>query len=277
MTGAEEWIGRVGRSWAQQWPQTDRAFAPLTRRLLEVLAGIAPEEGSALDIGCGAGETSIALGSLRPNLAITGADISDELIAAARERSPAPNVAFVAGDAVAMAAAHAPVDLFLSRHGIMFFDDPLAAFTAFHDSAAPGARLVFTCFRDWSLNRFASDFRALLGEGPPPPGQLGPFAFANEDHVRGLLTRSGWTDIHAEPVDYNFRAGAGPDPVADAVAFLSQIGPAARALREASDADRPRLLEAATEICRARRRCDAVDFPAAAWLFTATASRKGGI
>lgn len=269
MTGAAEWIGRVGRAWAEQWPHTDRAFAPLTRRLVATLADIAPARGRAVDIGCGAGETSIALAQLRPGLTITGADLSDELIVAARERGTTPNLAFVAGDAVAAAAARAPVDLLVSRHGIMFFDNPVAAFTALHDASAPSARLVFTCFRDWSLNRFASDFAALLGDGPPPPGQPGPFAFADEADVRELLTEAGWTDIQAEPIDYRFRAGEGPDPVADAVAFLSQIGPAARALREAPEADRSHLLANLAAICRSRLSGGAVDFPAAAWLWTA--------
>lgn len=269
MTGAAEWIGRVGHAWAQQWPQTDRAFAPLTRRLVAVLAEIAPEQGRALDIGCGAGETAIALAKLRPNLSVTGADISDELIAAARERTNAPNLDFITGDAIAAAADRAPIDLFLSRHGVMFFDDPLTAFTALRAAAAPGARLVFTCFRDWSLNSFASDFGPILEEGPPPPNQPGPFAFADEARVRNILIEAGWTNIQAEPIDYPFRAGHGPDPVADAVAFLSHIGPAARALREASEADQPALLSALSEVCRARRTGDAVDFPAAAWLWTA--------
>lgn len=269
MTGAAEWIGRVGRAWAQQWPRTDRAFAPLTRRLVAKLAEVAPDTGRAIDIGCGAGEISIALAGLRLGVAVTGADLSDELIAAARLRWAAPNVEFVAGDAVAAATARAPVDLLASRHGVMFFDDPVAAFTSLRAAAAPGACLVFTCFRDWSLNRFASDFAALLGDGPPPPGQPGPFAFADEADVRELLTEAGWTDILAEPIDYRFRAGEGPDPVADAVAFLSQIGPAARALREAPEADRSHLLANLAAICRSRLSGGAVDFPAAAWLWTA--------
>ncbi len=269
MTGAAEWIGQVGRAWAQQWPHTDRAFAPLTRRLVAALAEIAPAQGQALDIGCGAGETSIALASLRSDLAITGADISGELIDAARERSSTPNLDFITGDAIDAATARAPIDLFLSRHGVMFFDDPVAAFTALYAAAAPGARLIFTCFRDWSLNRFASDFGPLLGQGPPPPGQPGPFAFADKGYVRTLLTEAGWADIHAEPIDLPFRAGEGPDPVSDAVTFLSHIGPAARALREAGEADRPAMLAALADICRARLSGDAVDFPAAAWLWTA--------
>ncbi len=275
MTGAAEWIGQVGQAWAHEWTRTDRAFAPLTQRLLAALDEIAPERGRCIDIGCGAGETAIALAALRPDLAIVGADISDDLIAAARQRSSAPNLAFIAGDAVATAAAQAPIDLFISRHGVMFFDDPAAAFTALRDAAARGARLLFTCFRDWSLNSFISDLAPLLGGGPPPADQPGPFAFADEGHVRAILATSGWTDVQAEPIDFAFRVGEGPDPVADGVAFLSHIGPAARALREWPQAERPALLAALADRCRARLNGDAVDFPAAAWLWSASAPAKG--
>ena len=54
MTDRSEWQGRVGRKWAEEWPRTDRSFAPLTERLLAVLADERPRQ--VLDIGCGAGE-----------------------------------------------------------------------------------------------------------------------------------------------------------------------------------------------------------------------------
>lgn len=275
MTDAAEWMGRVGRAWADEWPRTDRAFAPLTRHLLAAMAQSAHEHGHALDVGCGAGEIVIALGELRPALKVTGADLSESLIAAARARTDRPNVEFVAGDALAIAAEHAPIDLYVSRHGIMFFDDPVAAFVALRAAAAQDARMVFTCFRDWELNSFASDLAPILGAGAPPPDQPGPFAFAKEAKVRRILDAAGWAEIHATPIDFAFRAGQGPDPVEDAVAFLTRIGPAARALHDAKPTDRAQLLAALAERCRARLTGGSVDFPAAAWLWTARATSKG--
>ncbi len=65
MTGAGEWTGRVGGVWAKEWQRTDRSFGELTDRLLDPTA--LSSFSHALDIGCGAGEISIALATRHPN------------------------------------------------------------------------------------------------------------------------------------------------------------------------------------------------------------------
>src|SRR5688572_815515 len=98
MTDASEWRGRVGESWAAQWRRTDRSFCPLTEHLLARTREFSLD--SALDIGCGAGELSLAIARGRPHVQVTGIDISEPLIATARERGAhLPNVAFEVADA----------------------------------------------------------------------------------------------------------------------------------------------------------------------------------
>lgn len=276
MTSAQEWTGPVGDVWAQEWRRTDRSFSDLTAELVPAILAIAPDAGRAIDIGCGAGETAIALAAAKPNLAVTGIDISDGLLAIAQTRAEAlPNLHFEAGDAATSAASHAPIDLYISRHGVMFFDDPRAAFTALRAAASDRARLIFSCFRDWSENGFAHAIAALTGDGPPPPDAPGPFAFADKDKVATLLAQSGWQGIEAWPVDFSYVAGAtekpGDDPVADAVSFLRRIGPAARAIRAAPEEQRPALIAALTALCEQHRDGDTVRLSAAAWIWTASA------
>ena len=272
MTTAQEWTGPVGDVWAQEWRRTDRSFSGLTAELVPAILAQAPDSGQAIDIGCGAGETAIALASAKPDLAVTGIDISAELLAIAKARAGAlPNLEFEVGDAASNAATHAPVDLYQSRHGVMFFDDPRAAFTRLRAAASDTARLIFSCFRDWHDNGFAHVIAALTGEGPPPPDVPGPFAFADKDKVTRLLDQCGWTGIEARPVDFSYIAGQGDDPVADALSFLRRIGPAARAIRAAPEDQRPALIAALTKICETHRQGDAVLFPAAAWIWTARA------
>jgi len=275
MTEASDWTGRVGDVWAAEWRRTDRSFGDLARRLDAAILAAAPRAGGrALDIGCGAGATSLALAAARPDIAVTGVDLSAALLDVARERGAGrANLAFVEGDALAAAAALAPVDLFFSRHGVMFFADPAAGFAALRAAAAPGGRLVFSCFRALALNAWADEVVAAVSGSPPErrDGAPGPFAFADEDRVAELLGEVGWRDARVEPVDYRWRAGEGDDPVADALGFLARIGPAAPLLRALPAAEREAALGRIGTLCAAHRHGHAIDFPAAAWLWSARA------
>lgn len=271
MTSVGEWEGQVGDVWAEEWQRTDRSFSELSSRLFEEIARLAPATGTAIDIGCGAAETAIGLVGARPGLCVKGVDISAGLLDVARSRSAGlANIDFILGDAAVEAAGHKPVDLYISRHGVMFFDEPVAAFSAFHDAASKDGHIIFSCFRDWSLNGFAHDIAELV-EGSAPTDAPGPFAFASCDRVADILAASGWQDAEAIAVDFDYVAGEGDDPVQDAMSFMRRIGPAARAIRMADEDKRPAIIEGLRAICEKNRRGDKVIFPAAAWIWTARA------
>ena len=268
MTEAYDWAGRVGDTWADEWRRTDLSFANLSPQLDAAILAAAPETGQAVDIGCGAGGTAIALAAARPNLSILGIDLSRNLVETARGRASAfPNLRFEVGDASRLEGIKA--DLLFSRHGVMFFDDPIAAFARLRQAATADARLMFSCFRDVSLNPWVTEtVSAVTGASPRKPGMSpGPFAFADADHVHSILRASAWSG-DARAVDYSYRAGEGVAAVGDALSFFSRIGPTAAELRELDDtaqqAGRERLRAALT----ARLRNDAVDFPASAWIWS---------
>ena len=270
-----DWEGSVGDVWAAEWERTDRSFASLAPHLNA--AAIAAVEGLAapriLDIGCGAGGTSMALATALPDATITGVDISPGLIETARIRAASlSNLRFELGPVEALAGSHAPIDLFVSRHGVMFFPDPVPAFTAIRAAAAPAGRLVFSCFRSIALNPWAEEIvAAVLGAPPPQPSGYmpGPFAFADPDVVRALLTEAGWRDVEGTPIDYVYHAGAGADPVADALDLFGRIGPAATPLRTAAPEERPAMAARLAAVLERYHQGDVVDFPAAAWLWSA--------
>lgn len=278
MTNMTEWRGSVGDVWAREWRRTDRSFANLSRHLDAAIRAAAPESGRVLDIGCGAGATSLALAAALPALHVTGVDLSEGLIAVARERArDRPNLRFHVADAGdpngPLAATR--FDLLVSRHGVMFFADPVAGFTALRARAAADARIVFSCFRSLTENPWATDLVAALTNSPPPAPATyapGPFALADRDATATILGRAGWVGAEATAIDFTYVAGAGPDPVAEALAFFTRIGPAARALADAPHEDRPALLDRLSAILARHITDGAVTFSAAAWIWCAGAA-----
>lgn len=283
MTSAGDWTGRVGHVWAAEWQRTDRSFSDLARHLDAAIAQVAPDSGRAIDIGCGAGTTSLALAAIRPELAITGIDLSEELVAVARERladrrlqvpDALPNLHFRCGDAVALAQEAEPADLIISRHGLMFFSDPVRALAAIRAGARGGAKLVFSCFDDRARNRFATIADEATGTAPPPASghSPGPFAFSDMDRVASWLIAAGWHVDNAARVAFDYVAGEGDDPVADALSFLSRIGAAARPLAEATTGKREEMLARLAVALAEHRVGDRVILPASAWIWRASAA-----
>ncbi len=273
MTDGSEWQGQVGQTWSREWRRTDRSFAGLTDRLLRVAR--AAEFERALDIGCGAGELSLALARGHPQAVIRGIDISEELIEVARGRASQSNVKFATMDAGEWDDDSWKPDLIVSRHGVMFFDDPARAFSHLRMAAVPAARLVFSCFQRFDNNPWLKGIAGLLPDGtiekPGPGYRPGPFAFADRDFVSELLIEAGWKNVDFEPVDFAYVAGAGDDPVEDAVSYLLNIGPAAAAARSLDHDDRALFIAKLRSYLASRVDGSIVAFGAAAWIVTATA------
>jgi len=271
MTAREDWQGKTGEGWAGEWRRTDRSFGGLTERLLARTREFPFRH--ALDVGCGAGELSLALARGHPRSRVIGVDVSPSLIDTAVSRAESiSNVEFELAD-----AAHwHPADdftpqLLVSRHGVMFFADSPSAFANLASFAAEGAGLLFSCFRDRSENPFFTEIGALLPPAPEPadPYAPGPFAFAERDHVESVLADGGWSDIAFEPFDFAMIAGAGENPIDDAMGYFQRIGPAAAALRELDEANRSRMLGGLRDVVTEHCRDGVVALRAATWIVTA--------
>ena len=269
MTGASDWQGRVGASWAAEWQRTDRSFEALNARLVEHVAQRAPRNARILDIGCGAGGTSLALAERLPDAQIRGIDLSSDLIAVARQRGGA-SVTFEQSDASLWSSAEFVPDMMASRHGVMFFDDPVGAMRHLAGVIRPGGQLVFSCFRDRAENDWATAIAGLLPVPLPfDPIAPGPFAFADRERVTSILADAGWGDIEVEPHNFAYVAGAGDRPVDDAVDFFSQIGPAAPLIRAMEGDARADFLSRMREILGRHLHNRRVSFTASVWIWTA--------
>ncbi len=271
MTNAADWQGAVGNNWAIEWQRTDRSFSELNAILVEHAVAKTSGNPRILDIGCGAGATSFALSRRLPDASITGIDLSPSLIAAAKARNSDGHILFEHCDATHWAKEAWKPDLLVSRHGVMFFDDPVSAFSHFRKIAAEDAQLVFSCFRDRTENQWASEIAALLPINIPvgDPYSAGPFAFSDPDHVYNILSNAGWRGATPEAVDFSYVAGDGDDPIADATDFFSRIGPAAPIIRTLEKKQKALFFQELSELLCNRLANGKVSFNAAAWIWSA--------
>lgn len=276
MTGTYDWSARVGQTWADEWARTERALAGVGAILNAAIGDSAPASGRAVDIGCGVGSTALALVRSRPALDILGVDLSFPMIEVARARASGGRPEFMVGDAIEVIPALAPVDAMVSRHGVMFFTDPGAAFAALAAACRPGAPLVFSCFRARSDNDWAHAVDAVTGASPGATTGYapGPFGFADRDATAAVLAAAGWRDVTVRAHDVDYVVGTGPDPVADALSFYRRIGPAASILAAAAPDDRERIEGRLADLFAARIRDGAVTFTAAIAVWSARAGRE---
>ncbi|AKF09847.1 Methyltransferase [Sandaracinus amylolyticus] len=263
------WNDASGKTWAEMQDVLDRMLAPFEPLLVDAAF---PGEGKrVLDVGCGAGATTLAMAKrLGPRGHCLGVDISAPLIAAAEARAIAPAV-FLRADAQTHEFTPHDFDAVISRFGVMFFDDPVAAFTNIRRAARPHASLTFVAWRSPAENSFftlaaraAAPFVPLRAPDPDAPGQ---FAFADGARIRRILDASGWTSVDVRAVDV-------PTHIEehDLIAYVTKLGPVGLALRDADETTRTRTTEALRAAYAPSLRDGAARFSAASWLVTARAS-----
>jgi len=275
-TAAPQWATTSGDAWARRWQDTDAGLSGLAPHLLSAVVASAPVGPfRAFEVGCGAGTTTIAVAEACSNAEITACDISPSLVGLARQRTAEiPQIRVLEGDAEALAGSESPFDLIFSRHGVMFFPDPVRAFQTFRTASNLGASLAFSCFQDWDSNPWASELAcAAAGKVLPPPGrEPSGFAFADPNYVLQVFRSSGWAEAEPRAVAFRYVAAEGGDGVEHALAYLAEIGPASRVVQSLPEGDRSGALERMRSVIERYFDGATVAFPAAAWVWQAKAS-----
>jgi SAM-dependent methyltransferase len=267
------WNEASGRTWVEMQAMLDRMLAPFEARLTD--AAFPGPGRSVLDIGCGAGATTLAMARrVGPEGLCLGVDISGPLVEAAKARAAAEGVTsagFIEADAQTFAFDAGAFDAVISRFGVMFFDDPEAAFANIRRALRPGGRLTFTAWRSPAENPFmTAGARAVAPFVPampvPAPEAPGQFGFADGERVRRILTASGWSDIAVNLLDVPLEVAE-----TDLLTYATRMGPAGLALRNADEPTRARAAEALREAFAPFVRDGAAHFTAACWMVTAQA------
>ena len=221
-----------------------------------------------LDVGCGAGQTTRDVARIAVEGSVAGIDVSDELLQAARQRSADEglrNVAFERGDAQVHPFPAAHFDLCISRFGVMFFANPVAAFANIGRAMRPGARLVLMVWQNRERNPWSAAIQQALAQDNAPPASGGAFSLADRAATTRLLGDAGFDSMAfaevREPVFY----GSTVDAAFAAVAGLFDSGKALAGTDEAAKAARHRL----NDLLRNHLTAGGVLFDSCAWLVTA--------
>ena len=268
------WNGNAGQGWVAAQELLDELFAPFEALLVDAVAAVS--KGSVIDVGCGTGRTTTAVARrLGAGARCTGVDISEPMIAAARARAEREGTPahFIRADAQAHPFEPASVDTIMSRFGVMFFADPVAAFANLRRAATADAAMRLLAWRSAAENPFMTTAERaaapLLPDLPPRrPDAPGQFAFADDHRVHGILADGGWADIDIRAIDV-----ACTLPERDLVPYLTRLGPVGQALQDADEQTKARVLDAVRPAFDPYVRGAEVRFTAACWMIAARAGR----
>jgi len=257
------WNGHAGHAWVEAQQLLDQVFQPFE----DMLVAAAEGARSVLDVGCGTGSTTLAIAKRTRSL---GIDISEPMIATARARADS-RARFILGDAQTYRFEPASFDRIVSRFGVMFFEDSVTAFANMRRAATNDAKLRCLVWRSPAENPFMTTAeRAAAPLLPNLParrlGAPGQFAFADAGLVRGVLERSGWSEIAIEPIDV-----ACSLPETDLVVYLTLLGPVGLMLRDADEQTRARVISVVRPAFDRYVEGDEVRFTAACWMISARA------
>jgi SAM-dependent methyltransferase len=267
---SRRWNGVAGRAWVDAQAALDQTYKPLEDLVVDAVS----VRSRVLDVGCGTGGTTIAIARrLGAGGHSTGIDISAPMIAAARARAGGEGTPaeFICADAQLYPFEPASFDAIVSRFGVMFFQDPVAAFSNLRRGATDGAALTFIAWRSPGENPFMTtaeraaapllpDLPVRRADGP------GQFAFENRDRVYRILDGSGWTGIDVQPIDVECTFEA-----QELVTYLSRMGPVGLALQQADERLRARVIEVVRPAFDPYVHGAEVRFTAACWMVCAGA------
>ena len=263
---------------AERWIRQQRVYDGLFGRHGDAAFDAADlRDGDAVfDVGCGCGTTTLDIGKrVAPRGRVLGVDISAPMLAVARRNATASgtaNVQFEVADAQSRTFA-SDFDAVVSRLGIMFFDDPAAAFGNLRRALGRGGRFAAVCWRSPAENPWITlpqtATRAFLPlPAPADPHAPGPFSLADRDRLVGLLSSAGFRSPEVSALDLPLQVGA---HAGEAARVMVELGPVGRALDGASEDVRRRATDGIAALLGPYETSAGVRVPSAAWLVTARA------
>jgi SAM-dependent methyltransferase len=237
---ASGWAAARGGKWRTQLVGMEAMMTPVDEPLIRALRLDTPCR--IADIGCGGGGTTLEiLRRAAAGSAVHGFDISPALIESARARTPSDErvIAFALADVATAPAPEKPYDRLVSRFGIMFFDDPPAAFANLVRWLVPGGRFTFAVWGRPAENPWMTSVREVAAEvidvPPSDPEAPGLFRYAEAGTLLTLLDRAGFGELDVADWRGALPIGGGLPAVEAANFALASFSSFGEQLAEAGD------------------------------------------
>lgn len=263
------WDGDEGAYWASHAEHFDRSAVPFHRRLLDAAAIEAAAR--VLDIGCGTGRSTRDAARAAHAGSALGVDLSSRMLDYARGRAAEEgiaNVAFEQADAQIAPFDAESFDVAISNAGATFFGDLVAGFTNVARALRPGGRVALVTWQSLPHNEWIGELRGALAGGrdlpEPPPDAQSPFALAEPDRVRNILTSAGFEHVELDGATERMWFG---DDGNDAYEFV--LGLLGWMLDDLDDAGKARARDALRATTTAHETSDGVLYDSAVWTIRA--------
>lgn len=267
---AEAWNGWEGVHWARNRARYNAIVGAFNDDLFRVAAIAAGDH--VLDVGCGTGHVTLLAARRAGHGHVVGIDLSAPMLERARADAAAQDlttVRFIQGDAQVHPFPDAGFDVAISRGGVMFFEDAVAAFGNIRRGLRPGGRLAFLGPQgggpDSDYARATAALKPLMRA--PSPASRGMGSLVDPARIRQVLEAAGFDRIRVEPVTAPMDYGR---DAADAAEFILGQGPVRTNLAGLDPGVVERTRERLTEGLEAYETPEGVRITGAVWLVDAT-------
>jgi SAM-dependent methyltransferase len=270
------WSGKGGDIWVERQNAMDTMLSPLGEAALNKLN--LNEGENVLDIGCGCGHTTLNIAKrISPDGQVTGLDISEPMLKRAKESANEMSISNASFNCVDVQTDDIGEEVYsaaFSRFGVMFFEDPVAAFCNINKSLITGASLSFVCWQSPALNPWQSLFieavKKYVDLPSPPPRSPSPFAFMESEYVTSILEENDFQNIKIEGHEAEVNMFSGRS-LSDSVKDYISINPVVSGmLKDSTEQEKTEIINSAIEAFSPYYSAKGLMFPSATWLVTTT-------
>ena len=270
------WSGKGGDIWVERQNAMDTMLSPLGEAALNKLN--LNEGENVLDIGCGCGHTTLNIAKrISPDGQVTGLDISEPMLKRAKESANEMSISNASFNCVDVQTDDMGEEVYsaaFSRFGVMFFEDPVAAFCNINKSLITGASLSFVCWQSPALNPWQSLFieavKKYVDLPSPPPRSPSPFAFMESEYVSSILEESNFQNIMIEGHEAEVNMFS-ERSLSDSVKDYISINPVVSGmLKDSTEQEKTEIINSAIEAFSPYYSAKGLMFPSATWLVTTT-------